>query len=245
MVLDTGLKLNIQKTKIMASGPITSWQIDGETMERVTDFIFLASKITADGDCSHEIKRHLFLRIKVMTNLDYFTNKGPSSQSYGFSSSHVWMWELDYNESWAQKNWCFWTVVLEKTLESPLDYKEFQPVHPKGNQSWIFIGRTDAEAETPILWPPDAKNWLIGKDPDAGKDWRWEEKGITEDEMVVWHHQLDEHEFEQALGVGDGQGSLVCCSPWSRKESDTTEQLNWTELTQSKHSKKSTTIKII
>ena len=126
----------------------------------------------------------------------YFANKGLSSQSYGFSSSHVWMWERDYKESWALKNWCFWTVVLEKTLESSLDCKEIQPVSPKGNQSWIFIGRTDAEAETPILWPPDVKNWLIGKDPDAGKDWRREEKGTTEDETVGWNHQHDEHEFE-------------------------------------------------
>ena len=159
----------------------------------------------------------------------YFASKGPSSQSYGFSSSHVWMWELDYKESWVPKNWCFWTMVLEKTLESPLDSKEIQPVHPKGNQSWIFIGRTDAEAETPILWPPDGKNWLIGKDPNAGKDSRQEEKGMTEDEIVGWHHQLDGHEFEQAPGVGDGQGSLACCSPWDCKESDTTELLNWTE----------------
>ena len=138
------------------------------------------------------------------------------------------MWELDYKESWAPKNWCFWTVVLEKTLESPLDCKEIQPVHPKGNQSWIFIGRTDAEAEAPIFWPPDAKNWLIWKDLDAGKDdWRWEEKGTTEGEMVGWHHQLNGHEFEQAPWVGGGLGSLVCCSPWGRKESDTTEWLNW------------------
>ena len=126
----------------------------------------------------------------------YSANKGPSSQSYGFSSSHVRMWELDYNESWAPKNWCFRTLVLEKTLESPLDCKEIQPVHPKGNQSWLFIGRTDAEAETPTLWSPDVKNWLIWKDPDAGKDWRWEKKGTTEDEMVGWHHWLDGHEFE-------------------------------------------------
>ena len=160
----------------------------------------------------------------------YFADKGPSSQSCGFSSSHVQMWELDYKESWAPKNWCFWTVVLEKTLESLLDCKEIKPINPKGNQSQIFIGRTDAEAETPILWPPDVKNWLIGKDPDAGKDWMQEEKGTIEDEMVGWHHQVDGHEFEQALGVGDGQGSLVCCSPWGCKESDTTEQLNWTEL---------------
>ena len=141
---------------------------------------------------------------------------------------HVCMWELDYKESWALKNWCFWTVVLEKTLESPLDYQEIQPVNPKGNQSWIFIGRTDAEGETPILWPPDVKNWLIGKDFDAGKDWRQEEKGTTEDEMVGWHHWQNGHEFELALGVGGGQGGLACCSPWSRKESYTNEQLNWT-----------------
>ena len=160
----------------------------------------------------------------------YFANKGPSSQSYGFSSSHVWMWELDYKESWVLKNWCFWYLVLEKTIESPLDSKEIKPVNPKGNQSWILIGKTDAEAETPILWPPDVKNWLIWKDPDAGKDWRQEEKGTTEDETVGWHHRLDEHKFEQAPGAGDGQQSLACCSPWGHKESDRTEQLNWTEL---------------
>ena len=173
-----GLKLNIQKTKIMASGPITSWEIDGETE---SDFILGGLKITADGDCSHEIKRCLLLGRKVMTNLDSIfksrdiVNKGPSSQGYGFSSSHVWMWELDYKESWVSKNWCFWTVVLEKTLESPLDCKEIQPVHPKGDQSWVFIGRTNTEAETPILWPPDVKNWFIRKDPDAGKDWGQED----------------------------------------------------------------------
>ena len=163
------LKLDIQKTKIMASGPITSWEIDGETVETVSDFIFLDSKITADGDCSHEIKRRLLLGRKVMTNLDsilkkqrhYFANKSLSNQGYGFSSGHVWVWELDYEESWAPKNWCFWTVVLEKTLESPLDCKDIQPVHPKGDQSWVFIGRTDVEAETPVLWLPDAKSWLI------------------------------------------------------------------------------------
>ena len=127
------------------------------------------------------------------------------------------MWELVYKETWASKNWCFWTVVLEKILDSPLHCKEFQPVHPKGNQSWLFIGRTDAEVETPILWPPDAKSWLIWKDPDAGKDWRREEKGMTEDEMVGWHHQLNGHEFELTLGVGDGKGGLGCCSPWGRK----------------------------
>ena len=126
----------------------------------------------------------------------HFASKAPSSQSYGFSSSQVGMWELDYKESWAPKNWCFWTMVLEKTLESPLDCKKIQSVHPEGNQSWIFIGRTDADAETPILWPPEVKNWLTGKDPDAGKDWRWEEKGTTEDEIVGWHHQRDGQEFE-------------------------------------------------
>ena len=170
--------------------------------------------------CSLEEK--LWPRQHIKKQRHYFANKGLSSQSYGFSSSHVWMWELDYEESWALKNWCLWTVVLKKTLESPLDYKEIQPVHPKGNQSWIFIGRTDAEAETPIIWPPDAKNWPIRKDPDPGKAWRQEEKGMTEDEMVGWHHRPDRHEFEQAPGVGDGQGSLVCCNPWGCQESDRT-----------------------
>ena len=160
----------------------------------------------------------------------YFANKHTPSQRYSFSNSHVWMWELDYKDSWELKNWCFWTVVLEKTLESPLDCKEIQPVHPKGDQSWVFIGRTDVEAETLICWPPDMKNWLIWKDPDAEKDWRQEEKGTTEDETVGWHHRLNGHEFEQTLGVGDGQGGLACCGSWGHKESDTTESLNWTEL---------------
>ena len=247
-------------------------------METMTDFILGGSKITADGDCSHEIKRHLLLGRKLWLNLvqfssvqslshvrlfatpwiaacqaslsitnswsslrlmsrqdikkqrHYFANKGLSSQSYVFSISLVWMWELDYKESWVLKNWCFWTVVLEKTLESSLDSKEIQPVHPKGSQSWIFIGRTDAEAETPILWPPDAKNWFLGKEPDAVKDGRQEEKGTTEDEMIGWHHWLNGYEFEQALGAGDGQGSLAYCSPWCCKESDMTEWLNWTKL---------------
>ena len=135
-------------------------------------------------------------RQNIKKQRHYFANKGPSSQSDDFSSSHVWMCELVYKESWVPKNWCLWTVVLEKTLESPLDSKEIQPVHPKGNQPWIFIGRIDAETETPILWPRDAKNWLTGKDPDAGKDWRQEEKRVTEDEMVGWHHRLNGHEFE-------------------------------------------------
>ena len=145
------------------------------------------------------------------------------------------MWKLDHKESWALKNWCFLAVVLEKTLESPLDSEEIQPVNPKGKQPWIFIGRTDTEAETPILWPPDLKNWLLGKDPDARKVWKQEEKGTTENEIVRWHHWLNGHEFEQALGVADWQGSLVCCSPWSCKESDTTEQQNWTNWKKGLH----------
>ena len=200
----SGLKLNLQKTKIMASSPIISWQIEEEKMESMTDFIFLDSKITANSVYSQEIKRCLFLGRKVVTNLDSILqsrditlfNKGPSSQGYGFSSSHVWMWELDYKESWALKNWCFWTVVLEKTFESSLDCEEIQPVHPERDQSWVLIGRTDAEAKTPILWPPDMKNWLIWKDPDAGKDWWQEEKGITEDELAGWHHRLNGLKFE-------------------------------------------------
>ena len=140
------------------------------------------------------------------------------------------MWELDCEESWASKNWCFWTVVLEKTLESPLDCKEIQPVHSEGDQPWDFFGRNDAEAETLVLWPPHAKNWLIGKDSDAGRDWGQEEKGMTEDEMAGWHHRLDGCESEWTLGVGDGQGGLACCDSWGRKESDMTEWLNWTEL---------------
>ena len=142
----------------------------------------------------------------------YFADKGLSSKSYGFSCNHVWMWEMDFKKSWEPKNWCFWTVVLKKTCESPLDCKEIKLVNSKGDQSWIFFGTTDAEAETPILWPSDVKNWLIGKDPDAGKDWRQEEKGTTEDEMVWWHHQLNGHEFEQAPWVGGGPGNLACYS---------------------------------
>ena len=168
------------------------------TQPKAQRLYFWGSKITADGDCSHEIKRNLLLGRKVLTNLDsifkkqrhYFANKSPSSQGYGFPVV-IWMWELDYKESWAPKNWCFWTVMLEKTFESLLDCKEIQPVHPRGDQSWVFIGRLDAEAETPVLWPPDVKNWLFGKDPDAGKDWRQEEKRMTEDEMAGWHHRLN------------------------------------------------------
>ena len=206
-------------------------------METETDFIFLGSKIIADGDCSHEIKTlapwkksYDKSRQCIKKQRRYFADKGPNSQSYGFSSSHVQMWELNHKESWAPKNWCFWTVVLEKTLESPLESKEIKPVIPKRNQSWIFIGRTDAEA--PILWLPDAKNWFIGKDPGAGKDWRQEKQQTTKDEMVGWHHWLDGHEFQQSLGDDEGQGSLVCYSPWDCKESDMTEQLNNNDTTQ-------------
>ena len=144
------------------------------------------------------------------------------------------MWELDCEEGWALKNWCFWTVVLEKPLESPLDCKEIQPVHAKGDQSRVFLGRTDAKAETPKLWPPHVKGWLSGKDSDAGTDWGQEEKGTTEHEMAEWHHRLDGHEFEWTWGVGDGQGGLACCNSWGHKESDTTERLNWTELMRNK-----------
>ena len=188
----------------MASSPTTSWQIDGVIVETVTDFIFLGSKTTADGDCSHEIKRHLFPGRKVTTNLDSILKSRDITlptkvhlvKALFFPVViHVWMWELKYKENWTLKNGCFSTVVLEKILECPLEGKEIQPVHPKGNQSSVFIRRTDIEAETPILWPPDVKNWLIWKDADAGKDWRQEEKGTTEDEMVGWHYQLNGHEF--------------------------------------------------
>ena len=175
-------------------------------------------------------ERYDWRRQHIKKQRHYFANKSLSSQGYGFSSGHVWMWELDYKECWVPQNWCFCAVVLEKTLESPLNCKEIQLVCPKGDRSWVFIGRTDVEAETPIIWPPNAKSWLIWKDPDAGKDWRQEEKGTTEDEMVEEHNQLNGHGFGWTPGVGDGQGGLVCCSPWGHKESDTTEQLNWTEL---------------
>ena len=172
-----------------------------------------------------------------MTNLDsifksrdiILPTKVHLSQGYRFSCGHVWMWQLDCEESWAPKNWCFWTVVLEKTLESPLDCKAIQPVHSKGDQSWLFFGRNDAKAETPVLWPPHAKSWLTGKDSDAGRDWG-QEKGTTEDETAGWHHWLDGHKFAWTPGVGDGQGGLACCNSLGHKQSDTTERLNWTEL---------------
>ena len=199
-------------------------------------FIFLGSKITADVDCSHEIKRQLLLGRKAMTNLDsilkcrdvMLANNGPSSQSYGFSSSHVWMWELDSKESWVPKNWCFWTVVLEKTLESPLDCEEIQPAHPKGNQSWVFIGRTDVEAETPVLWPPDVKNWLTGKDLDAGKDRRQEEKGMTEDEMVGCHHWLNDMSLSKLWELVKDREAWYVVVPGVSKSR--TRMSEWTEL---------------
>ena len=192
---------------------------DEETMETMKDFIFLGSKITADGDCSHEIKRHLLPGRKAMANQDSLLKGKDITLSTKVRMVktmvfHVQTWQLDHKKGWESKNWYFWTVVLDKTLESPLNCKEIKLLNHKGNQSWIFTGRTDAEA--PILLPPVAKNWVTGKDPDAGKDWRQEEKGMTEDEMVGWHHRLNGHEFEQALGVGDGQGSLACHSPWNR-----------------------------
>ena len=179
------------------------------------------------------IKRYLLLASEAMIPTQHiekqrhhFSNKGPYSQSYGFSSSHVWMWELYHKEGWALKNWCFWTVVLEKTLERPFDCKEIKSVNPKGNQHWIFIGKIDAETAAPVLWPPDAKSWLIRKDPGDGKDWRQEETGTAEDKMIGWHHRFNGHKFEQVLRVGEEQRSLVCYSPWGCKESDMTELLN-------------------
>ena len=175
--------------------------------------------ITADGDCSHEIKRYLFLGRKAMTNLDSLLSRDITVPTKVRLLKAVVFPVIKYRcESWVQQNWCFWTVVLEKTFDSPLDSKEIKPVNPKGNQPWTFIGRTGAEA--PILWPPDVKSWLIGKDPDAGKEWRWKNKRVAEDETVGWDHWLNGHEFEQSPGNSEGQGSLVCCSPWGHKESD-------------------------
>ena len=198
------LKAQHSKTQIMASGPIISWQIGGETIEIVTEFIFLGSKITADGDCSHEIKRCLLLGRKAMTNLDSILKSRDITLPTKVCLVKVIVfpvvmygceiWTIKKAEHW--KNWCFWTVVLEKTLESPLDCKVIQPVHSKGNQSWIFIGRADTEAETSILWPPGVKDWLIGKDPGAGEDWRLKEKETAEEEMVGWHQWLYGHKFE-------------------------------------------------
>ena len=181
------------------------------------------------------ISLHWSLRKALLLSLLFFGTLHSNGYIFPFllcfcsSSFHsyVWMWQLDYKESWALKNWCIWTVVLENTLENHLNCKEILPVHPKGNQSWIFNGRADAEAQTPVLWPPDVKSWLTWKDPNVGKDWRQEEKGLTEDEMVGWHHRLNGHGFGWTPGVVDGQGGLVCCSAWGCKQLDKTEQLNW------------------
>ena len=199
-----GLKLNIQKTKIMASGPITSWEIDGETVETVADFIFGGSKITADGDCSHEIKRHLLLGRKFMTNPDSILKSRDITlpAKVRLVKAIVFPVVMYGCESWTvkkaecQKIDAFELRCWRRLLSGPWTFKEIQPVHPKGDQSWMFTGRTDAEAEIPILWPPHVKSWLIGKDPDAGTDWGQEEKGTTEDEMVGWHHWLNGHGFE-------------------------------------------------
>ena len=198
--------------------------VNRKTMETMRHFILGGSKITADGDCSHEIKTFVPWkksyhqpRHHIKEQRHYFANKGPSSQSYGFSSSHVWMWELDYKESWVPKNWCFWTVVLEKTLESPLDCKEIKPVNPEGNQSWIFIGRTDVAAEAPILWPHDTRTDSFEKTLMLGKI-EGEGGWMVSLAQCTW--------VEQTPGVGDGQGSLACCSPQGHKELDTTEWLN-------------------
>ena len=202
------------------------WQTLFSWAPKSLQMLTVALKLKKFAPWKKSYDKHSILKSKQR---QYFADKDTFSQSYSFSCSHVWMWELDYKESWELKNWCFWTVVLEKILERPLDNKEIRPVHPKGNQSWIFIGRTGAKAETPVLWPPDAKRWLIGKDPDAGKDWRQEEKGPTEDEVVGWHNWLSGHNFGHALGVGDREAWLVAVhgvtKSWIRLR-DWTE-LNW------------------
>ena len=226
------LKLSIQKTKIMAFGPITSWQIDGETMETATDFILGSSKINANGDFSHGIKIYLLLWRKVMTNLNSIsksrdiTDKVHLVKAMVFPGAMCGCENWTNKKGWTLKNWCFWAMVLEKTLESPLGCKDTQPVNPKRNQSWIFIGRTEAEAEAPILWRSDVKSWLVRKAPDTGKDWRQLEKGKTEGKMVGWHYWLNGHDFEQVLRDGEGQGSLAYCTPRVHKKSDMTEWLN-------------------
>ena len=216
----------------MASSSITSWQTDEEIMETVTGFILLGSKITADGDHRHEIKKHLGKTEKprwhIKKQSHHFADKGPHSPSFGFSNSHVWIWELDYRESWIPKNRWFWTMVLEKTLECVLDSKEFKEVNPKENQSWIFIGRSDAEVEAPIPWSPNGKSWLIGRDPDSKKDWGEEEEGTTVEKMVEWHCELNGQEFEQTPGGSEGQGSLVCCNHGISKS--WTQISNWTTI---------------
>ena len=221
----------------MASGPITSWEIDRETVETVSDFIFGGSKITADGDCSHEIKRRLFLERKVMTNTDnMFKSRDITLPTkVHLVKAMVFPVVMYGYESWIVKKaecrridafelWCW-----RRLLRVPWTAR-------RSSQSILkeIFGRTNAKAETPVLWPPHVKSWLIGKDSDAGRDWGQEEKGTTEDEMAGWHHRLDGREFEWTPGVGDGQEGLACCDSWGRKESDTTERLNWTELMKQK-----------
>ena len=223
---------HLDSCKFMASSPIISWQIEGEKMEAVTDFLFLDSKITVDGDWSCESRKRLFLGRKTMTNLDSvlkskditLPTKGPYRQGFGLSRGHICLWELDRKEGRVPKNWCLQTVVLEKTLESPLDIKEIKSVSFKGNQPWILTGRTDAEV--PIFRSPDENSQLTGKDPAAGEDWGQKEKRASEDEVAGWYHWCNGHELGQTLGDGEGEGGLACCSPWRRKESDTTGWLN-------------------
>ena len=229
------LKLNIKKAKIVASSLIASWQIEGEKVEVVTNFLFLCSKITADGDCSHEIRKQLLLGGKVMTNLDsvlksrhitLLTKVRIVKAIYSLPSGHIGLWELDCKEGRIPKNWCLRTGVLEKTPKSPLDNKEIKPVSLKGNQPWILVGRTDAEAKAPVSWSSDVNSWLIGKVPDAGKNWGEKEKRASEDEMTGWPHWCNGHELGQTLGHGEGQGGLACCSPSGRTELDTIGWLN-------------------
>ena len=216
----------------MESSPITSWQIDGGKKETMTDFTFLGSKITAEGNCSHEIKTFASWKKSCEKPRQHIKRQRhflPSSQEYGFFSSQVWMWELDHKEDWALKNWCFWTMVLEKTLESPLDCKEIKPVNPKGNQPWMFIGKTDAETENPILSPPDAKIWLIRKNPGTGKVWRQVEKGMTEAKTVGWQHQWTwvwaSSRRWWSIGKPGVQQSM-CDKKWNRTE-QTGQQKCW------------------
>jgi len=222
-----GFKHNIQKTKIMASGPITSWQIDGETMETVRDFIYLKSLQMVTAALASWRKSYDQPRQHIKKQRHYFANKGPSSQGYGFSISHVWMWELDHKEGWVLKNWCFWTVALEKTLGSPLDCKEIQPVHPKGNQSWVFIGRTDVEA--PILWLHDVKNWLIGKDPDG---WERLKAGGERDDRGWdgWMASLTRWTWVWASSVSwwwTGKPGMLQSKGSQRVRHDWATELNW------------------
>ena len=221
----------------MVPGPITSWQIEEEKVKVVTDFLFLGSKTTVGGDCSHETRRWLLIGRKTLTKLDSVlkssafqrhcsADKGLCSQGYGLSSGHIHLWELGHKEGRMPKNWCLWMVVLEKTPEGLLDSKEIKPVNLKGNQTWILSGRTNAKAEVTVFWSYDMNNQLIGKVPDAGKDWGQKEKRASEEKMAGWHHQWNGHELGQTLGDGEGQGSLACCSPWGCKELDMTEWLN-------------------